>query len=216
MNKQDLLQSITIEMNTSSMQLYAQMQEEIRQSQPLFETEISMIEGSFNIAARYWYDIQNRLNTYFFKQKEDEIFFYKNIKPLFTAVMEYYCFRYKAVLFRPAWGKAQLSHYWINELKRIDHFYSSHREFYQYLSDGGKDKDEFYFSRSVEPTDQPGKKAAEKKSNNFYDDIAARILGYKQYRDYIESALKKLQYGKEQKINAPSWNSCLEESFDAA
>ncbi len=203
-------------MNISSMQLYAQMQEEIRQFQPLFETEILMIEGSFNIAARYWYDIQNRLNNYSFKQKEDEVFFYKNIKPLFTAVMEYYCFRYKAVLFRPAWGKAQLSHYWINELKRIDHFFNSHREFYQYLSDGSKDKDEFYFGRPIEETDKSGKTTTEKKVNKIYDDIAARIFGYKEYRKYIESALKTLQYGNEKKVTVTYGNICLEESIDAA
>jgi len=202
-------------MNISSMQLYARMQEDIRQFQQLCETEILMIEGSFNIAARYWYDIQNRLATFSFKQKADEIYFYKNIKPLFTAVMEYYCLRYKAILFRPAWGKAQLSLYWINELKRIDRFYNSHREFYEYLSDGRKDKDELYFSRPAEPLDQAGKRSTGKKSNSFYDDIAARILGYKEYRKYIETALKNLEHKNERKIISPLWSKCSEGSLDA-
>ena len=193
-------------MNISSMQLYVQMQDDIRQLQQFSKTEILLIEDSFNIARRYWFDIESRLESYSFKHKADEMYFYRNIKPLFTSVMEYYCLRYKAVLFKPARGRTQLSLYWINELQRIDHFYKRHCEFYRYWVGGCTDNDEIYFSRPPEAANKLSKRSTRKRTNSFYDDIAARILGYQEYRRYIELEMISLLHDNDNKIIEPHKN----------
>src|SRR5690242_3835292 len=109
-------------MNFSSLQLYAQMQEDFCQLEAFCVNETAKVEGCFNIALFYWNKIKSISDHHIFSYETDEINFFKNINPLFIASIEYYTLLYQAVLFKPSGDKNQLVTYWLQQLKRVELF----------------------------------------------------------------------------------------------
>jgi len=180
-------------MNCNSMLLYAQMQKELNELETFCGNEVMLIEKCFNIAIHYWNKIKINLLSFTFTREEEEINFFKNIKPLFIAVIEYYTLHYQAVLFKPVNDKAQLILYWTHELKRAELFFNRHSEFYHYYLTGQTNKDSDYFTRKAS-IDHTNKKATPKTPAS-YDDIAARIIAFRQYNDYAVMQLNMLLPG---------------------
>jgi hypothetical protein len=178
-------------MNCNSMQLYAQMQKELNELKTCCNNEILFVEQCFNIAIHYWNKIKTYPVSFTFIQPEEEINFFKNIKPLFTAVIEYYTLHYQAILFKPTNDRHQLIVYWTHELKRVDLYFSKHRDFYHYYLTGQTNKDSDYFTRKKN-NDNALKKSTHHSKPICYDDIAARIIAYQQYNDYAALQLKML------------------------
>ncbi len=181
-------------MNFSSMQLYAQMQEEIGQLEALSKNEITRLEGCFSITLSYLDKIKKRSASYVFSDEKDEIHFFKNIKPLFMAAIEYYTLLYQAVLFKPA-DNDQLAVYWLQQLKRVDRFNNRHREFYQYYISGRTHRDKFYFTRAGIAKNIRDRSPVDKKPSDPAYYLAARILAQQQYRMYVEMELEMLARG---------------------
>jgi len=179
-------------MNFSSLQLYAQMQDEINQLEACCKNETAKVEACFNIILFYRNKIKNCSESYVFKYERDEINFFKYIKPLFISAMEYYMLLYQAVLFKPSDDKDKLISYWIHELQRAESFYIRHRDFYDYYTSGRTDKDHLYFNRHTNSANSQRKDSGKTCSSASPGYIAARILGYQKYYLYVESQLEML------------------------
>lgn len=182
-------------MNFSPLQYYAQMQEEICQLEAYSKNEIARLEGCFSIALSYQDKIKKLSASYVFRYESDEIHFFKNIKPLFMGATEYYTLLYQAVLFKPANDKNQRIAYWQQQLKRVDRFYNRHREFYQYYISGHTHRDRLYFILPGNTGNVPDQPAGKTQIPPSAHQMAARILGYQQYRLYVESELELLMKG---------------------
>ena len=188
-------------MNLNSMQLYAQMQDEISQLKLCCRNEIIMIEGCFNIALLYWNKIKTCSLYTLFKSETEEINFFKHIKPLFIAVIEYYTLCYQAILFKPHNDEDELALYWINQLQRAQLFYNRHKEFYQYYISGETNRDKIYFMQPGSVNTLHDSLPGDLAIKNSHDHIAARILGYQQYCSYVEAELEIMM-----KENIGRWN----------
>lgn len=191
-------------MNFSSLQFYAQMQEEINRLEAYYENEILQVEGCFNITLSYLEKIIKLSESYVFCYESEEIHFFKNIKPLFLAATEYYTLLYQAVLFRPENDRNDLVSYWLHQIKRVELFNNRHREFYHYYMTGQTHKDKTYFVRQCNTDRYQDKSFFKAKASTSPDHIAARILGYQQYRSYAESQLEILGRGNKKNCSAKS------------
>jgi hypothetical protein len=78
---------------------------------------------------------------------EDEICFFKYIKPVFTVEMDYYLLRYHAALFLPD-REAAIRKFWERERLRLERFREEQAEFYQYYQNGSTARDHYYFRAS--------------------------------------------------------------------
>jgi hypothetical protein len=58
------------------------------------------------------------------------------VKPTFGACLEYYTFRYHALLFSPVDGPAEMGRFWQWEEKKMQRFFDDNREFCTYIRDG--------------------------------------------------------------------------------
>ncbi len=179
-------------MNLNSMQLYQQMQDDIEKSAVNCTCEMLMIENCFTITMRYWNNIKQRLDCHLFSNETEEIDFFKNIKPLFIAAIEYYTLYYQAMLFKPSHDTAALTAYWMQQLKRVETFYNRHRDFYQYYTSGQTCNDNFYFIRRNNICDSTSQLFSDNKPSISYDHIAARIIGYQRYLAYVKDQLEIL------------------------
>jgi RteC protein len=182
-------------MNCYSLQLYKEMQAELRMLKRNGKNEMLRIEDCFDITRQYWNRISTRLESHSFHHSSEEIKFFKHIKPLFIAAMEYYSLQYQALLFRPSAGEEELVLYWKQQLKRVDVFYKRHQGFYQYYTCGRTEYDHIYFARPQQNSGSYPKPAPAKKCFESYQHTAAQIIGYRQYRRYAKRELNNLLIG---------------------
>lgn len=187
-------------MNIRSKQLYARMQEEIGQAEACCSNEMIRVERCFSIALTYWGMIRTISDSYLFLYETEEIEFFKHIQPLFMAAMEYYMLLYQAILFKPSHNKDELLSYWLGQLKRTELFFSRHHEFCSYYMNDGNDKDLFYFRRPENPDGNKGRFFFCAGRPLSPCQMAARMLGFQQYRQYIEDELKSLSEGERPKV----------------
>lgn len=111
-------------------------------------------EQGYQAAVRYWQMAENEIKGKGFVSEEEEITFYKTIKPLFTARIEFYSLLYQAVLFKPADAEKEII-FWQNELRRVVVFRSANAEFIQYYENCNTEYDEQYYLRKNSPPPDP-------------------------------------------------------------
>lgn len=156
-------------------------------------TELEKIEKCFRLAIRHWYSLRDEFINYTFKDKEEEIDFFKNIKPLFTGKIEFYTIAYKSTLFKPEDNDPRIKSFWKEELKKLSAFKKNNEEFIAYIKSGDTSLDEEYFTRipEIEATRKDGNIAPELQSS--HDAMVSAIHAQKLYHDYVKLQLKQLE-----------------------
>lgn len=108
--------------------------------------EILRVESSYMITMKHWEKARNICWQHPFRDMEEEIYFFKNIKSQFTGRLTYYSILYEALSFVPG-DPVSMKEYWEDELKRYDRFIENNRSFIEYLEGGDTSCDEQYFLR---------------------------------------------------------------------
>ena len=84
--------------------------------------ELEQAESCFWITSNYWNRLKELKSPLIFENEEDEIDFFKNVKPGFTGMIEYYTILYEGLLCEPE-DPVNAIFYWTQELKRFSRFY---------------------------------------------------------------------------------------------
>lgn len=82
-----------------------------------------------------------------FKSEQEEINFFKEIKPLFTSRLIYYNSVYKIETKKPFGGSRIIKKYYNNELDKLKRYFDNNLDFYKYYRTGGTYLDYKYFVR---------------------------------------------------------------------
>lgn len=82
-----------------------------------------------------------------FRSEQEEIVFFKEIKPQFTSKLIYFNRIYKIEMKRPNGGNRVLKKYYQNELLKLKAFFDNELEFYKYYRSGNTYLDYKYFLR---------------------------------------------------------------------
>ena len=144
------------------------------------------IEGCYEISNRYWEALKQKLIDFSFISKEDEIFFFKNIKPRFTSEIEYFKLIYHFEVLNPPVGV--LDKFMFMEKKRLNRFIQQNAEFYSYYKSNGTHLDEKYFLRInnkcesksfLRPYDN------EMQAKTSHDHMVASIMALEKYDAYL-------------------------------
>jgi hypothetical protein len=88
-----------------------------------------------------------QLAGHWFQSESEEINFFKECKPKFTAEREYYNLLYHSFLFLPP-DPADALLFWKREEARLERFVAENNDFYNYHRNNQTDLDAFYFLRS--------------------------------------------------------------------
>jgi hypothetical protein len=110
--------------------------------------EMERIEACFKSSLDCWGKVCKLVRQKGFSNKNEEIIFFKHVKPAFVAYIEYYTYRYHAVLFLPGGDLLERKRFWRWEEKKIERFYEENREFCRYMREGDTSRDGEYFLRS--------------------------------------------------------------------
>src|SRR5690349_83266 len=95
--------------------VYKAIQQEIEEKATELADEVKWIEWAFVLLIQAWERIEKRANDYSFLNHQDEICFYKTLKPRFTGLIDYFTLLYTSLLFQPD-DYLQQKAYWKSEL----------------------------------------------------------------------------------------------------
>ncbi|WP_163407904.1 RteC domain-containing protein [Flavobacterium ajazii] len=140
-----------------------------------------------------------KLKTLFLKEKiknqEQEIDFFKNIKPKFTAKLIYYNIIYKIETKKPYGGERVVKKYLNNELEKLKRYFDNNLDFYGYYRTGNNYLDFKYFVRGNFDIKLTIDSFFFEVDHNFatsHDFKVAKILAHDLVQVYLESKLLEI------------------------
>lgn len=156
-------------------------------------SEMELIESCFKASLEVWGRLQREIKRQEFETAEDEIYFFRKIKPRIMAHIEYYTCRYHALLFRPTDDAEELTRFWNWELRKIDKFFELNHSFCDYIRKGLTDKDSTYFLRGGEGMAQilTGRvHDLDPETATTGDYLASMMIAYEWYEAFVREELK--------------------------
>ena len=157
----------------------------------IIETSLSMVRRLQTVLN----DLREKIQTYVFPSKEDEILFFKTQKPEILARLLFF---YKIYLIEAQCpnGSDEVVRSYINrELDNLTYFFNRNLDFYQYYRSGSTVYDEYYFVRGKADLRLCTDSAQFDKDPNFstgYDYKVAKIIANEMLRIYLNKRLLKL------------------------
>jgi hypothetical protein len=176
--------------------LYEKMLAEMEQCRQHYPQEKEQIECAFRTCEMNWKKLQTILHNYRFRSESEEVWFFKNIKPKFTGLIEYYALVYKAALFLPDEDQQDIYKFWQNELHLAKRFFIEHESFYKYYKNGMTEMDTIYFVRANgDPTIVQTSKAydIDPVAATSHDHLVASIIARERYLEYVNQQMQRIR-----------------------
>jgi hypothetical protein len=175
--------------------MYLSLKGELEQCVKSIPDSKQRIENCFFISYRYLCTVTKALASFTFPGVEEEIIFFKEIKPLFTTEIEYFNLLYHAELFKPTHSKKKLVTFFLRERSRLKRFIQLERPFYNYYKNGGTHLDELYFTKITRvDTDilskpfniNPGLISSK-------DHLVSQLLSLEKYTRHVQTVLNSIR-----------------------
>lgn len=178
----------TIDIKTFSSQLQESLKgqlETIGLENPDVITKTSKCLGSVRSVINQLKDFVCR---YEFKSKEEEIRFFREIKPLFISQYYYYEKVLSIRMDVPFSGSDSLKAYYFTELDSLHQFVKVNREFYKYCLSNATYFDEKYFTRSEYSSNDPG---MDTRFSTGYDNRLGKIIAWQMVKEFLDDLIQK-------------------------
>lgn len=104
-------------------------------------------EAAVHIVLKTLDQLREWVKTHHFENKQQEIEFFKSIKPTFSSKLIYFNEMFRMETEKPEGSSKALSKYYNNEEKRINEFYKANLDFYKYYRSQNTSRDKQYFTR---------------------------------------------------------------------
>jgi hypothetical protein len=135
-------------MITFSRTLLCELDEELYAISFDYDNTISMSDKSIETSVTYLQILKNYSLDNEFQTKENEIYFFKNIKPKFSSKLIYFNKIRKLESYKPLGSKRIQRDYLENELNKLNICFGENTEFYNYYRLGGQSLDNKFFIRN--------------------------------------------------------------------
>ena len=149
--------------------------------------------------------LREMIISYSFPSVEDEICFFKELKPEILSKYIYFNKVYHIELKCPDGSNNCIQEYLGAELDKLTYFFRNNIEFYQYIRSQSTHLDNFYFTRksigtSTIPSFESFQYDADPLFSTGYDYKVAKILCNKYLKVYLENRIANLNNNVEHKI----------------
>jgi RteC protein len=183
-----------IEMPEALQKLYGGLIEQLDRSCVEHENTILICQNSIKTIKNAVDLLKKYLFTNPFKNSEEEIIFFKFIKPKFYAQFVYYNKIFKIELRRPIGSYLTEKDYLINELDKLSLFFKTNSNFYEYYRSGATFMDKHYFLRTSNEINVILDSTCLDADPNFttsHDYKVAKILANDRLQIYLNRAIDK-------------------------
>lgn len=134
-------------MNSKVNLLLSNLNEQLNFIDLEIDNEIKRCEKAIEISIKSKENLRALIQKTNFKSEEEEIQFFKEIKPQFTSKIIYYNTIFNIEMKKPNGGTRVLKKYYNNELIKLKAFFDNELEFYKYYRTGNIYLDYKYFLR---------------------------------------------------------------------
>lgn len=158
----------------------------------IIETSLSMVHRLQTVLN----DLREKIQTYVFPSKEDEILFFKTQKPEILARLLFFYKIYRIEAQCPNGSNEVVRSYINRELDNLTYFFNRNLDFYQYYRSHSTMYDKYYFVRGKADIRLCADSAQFDKDPNFstgYDYTVAKILANEMLRIYLNQRLQLLE-----------------------
>jgi hypothetical protein len=128
--------------------LYRDLGQELDRIEDEERELISIAERSIGVLKHTVGQLRNYVSENRFQTEEEEIYFFKLIKPKFFSKLIYYTKLWDMEIRRPVGEKKFQNRFFKKELKEINRFFEQNREFYLYYKSRAVHLDNTYFLRN--------------------------------------------------------------------
>lgn len=178
--------------------IYQAMQQEMQGCQFQQFDEMKWIEKGFCITMKAWLNIEKITAGYRFMNQQEEVYFYKTLKPRFTGLIDYFKLSYKSVLFQPD-DSTKIEAFWRSELKNCNKLMARIKTACRRFEQQQPDTD-IYFLR--QNNQQPLNLVIDVNNFKFTSIPYGYLLG-------LQIAVKKYKKFLQEKINTSTLERCL-------
>jgi hypothetical protein len=164
-------------------QLYDEMLAEIKACKKEKSNEEERIQTCFEIAGNYKEKINEAVRNHDFMNSTDEIYFFRNVKPLFHAEVEFYTYCYHITLFKTKEleaDKKELENFYNRQLVKKEKLRKEHPVFCEYVEEGKTYADMQWFTRRLNS-----------RESSLFDKLMGKYLAIEKFEDYLKGVMKR-------------------------
>ncbi|TWI85845.1 RteC protein [Lacibacter cauensis] len=161
--------------------LYEEMHREIKNCKNKNVQEDELVQACFEIAGLYKEKMIAAVRNHTFERVEDEILFFKQIKPLFHAEVEFYTYCYHIILFKTVEleaDKNELRNFYKRQLQRKEKLKKENPVFYEYVQERNTYADAEWFTRHNNSRD-----------SSLFDALMGKYLALEKFEDYLRTIM---------------------------
>lgn len=137
-------------MKQFTQELHSKLLKSIQKVSMVSPNNIQRVQHAYREAEKIMNELKAFINSYSFTNKEEEILFFKTIKPKFTRELIYYAELVKIEMFRPAGSSETQQSYNKKIMDRINIFFERNQLLYDYYRMDKTEYDEQMFLRGSE------------------------------------------------------------------
>ena len=176
---------------------YKDEREVLEQIDSSDQSMVAQRKARVETTSNYLTVLKEKVLGYSFSSRDEEVLFFKEIKPKFSSLLIFYSNVERIEMDKPEGGVAHLKGYYENELKAIKRFFDANRQIYAYYRSEDDYLDNQLFMRGV--TDPPRwmckiRVDQDERFSTAGDYMFARIMANEQIARYLESAISGLEF----------------------
>jgi hypothetical protein len=134
-------------------------------------------------------DLKEFVVTYKFRNVQEEIIFFKSVKPKFASQLIFYKELLDVQFFESYNNSAQKLKYFQRYLKRIERHAITHKELYLYIMTGSSCLDEMYFTLATKQTNP----IIDNRFSTSKEIQCSQIMAYEKLKEYLLKAVQKIE-----------------------
>lgn len=179
-----------MELKSFTQELMMRMESEI-QSIELDQTD-ALVRTSQTIVCveSYISELKGFIINYAFKDIDEEIDFFKHIKPALVSKLLFLRKLFKLQIVTSFNSSSAVQKQFDRKLSKLESFVNSHQEFYRYIHSNATHLDKFYFTRKENVRIDP---QSDERFSTTHDSMYCRILAAERLRHYLQETLSKTE-----------------------
>lgn len=181
--------------NPNYVEIIKKLEDELAQLKQQTQDFVMLVEKAMGLCDRAILGMRKIVITEGFSEPNDEIYFFRHIKPQVSSKVIFYTELFTIESYRPKGDKKVQVAYFRSVAKRLCTYFNENKEFYQYYKRGKTFSDHLYFVRGK--TDY--RIHADSIQNHFdpnfstgYDMTLAKIIAYEKLQKYVSHEIEKL------------------------
>lgn len=203
-------------MRTYTDRIYNAMANQLNELNVNSGSHAEQLKESIKVCKKAMTKLKKFISGYAFDNENEEIIFFKEIKPLFYSKYIYFINVYNFLMQFPAGGEDAVITYINFHLSDLQRFFDNNKAFYQYYRSGSSQLDQVYFTRGGFDVQMELEDFEEDELySTSHDYKLSKIIANEKFQDYLRSEharvgnghITPIESGKIFPFQHPNWTA---------